>query len=353
MTRRTLLALPLLAVTGVVFAGWSSLHAQRAAVVGSAPTAVTTAPTYTERIAGAGLIEPASENIDIGAPTNALVTAVPVHIGQLVAADAVLFQLDDRIERAALARAEAELALARSESAVLSARPRPEELPPANARVTQARSELAEAIDLRTRGEEMAPNGVISREEFARRRFAAEQAAARLSEAEAALALLRAGTWQPELTAAAARVAAAESVVSQAHTAVNRLTVRAPVAGTILRVELRPGEWAGTGSLLTLGDCSTLNLRVDIDEQDAWRFSPTQPGSATVRGNQTTRHALTFVRTEPAIRPKRSLTGDSSERIDTRVLQVIYRIEDSTGLFVGQQMDAQIQVTTKNESAAP
>ena len=38
--------------------------------------------------------------------------------------------------------------------------------------------------------------------------------------------------------------------------------------------------------------------------------------------------------------PKRSLTGDSTERVDTRVLQVIYRVErDDLPLFVGQQLD--------------
>ena len=49
---------------------------------------------------------------------------------------------------------------------------------------------------------------------------------------------------------------------------------------------------------------------------------------------------LRFVRFEPFVVPKRSLTGDSTERVDTRVLQVIYRVErDDLPLFVGQQVD--------------
>jgi len=44
--------------------------------------------------------------------------------------------------------------------------------------------------------------------------------------------------------------------------------------------------------------------------------------------------------------PKKSLTGDSTERVDTRVLQVIYRVEDDTlPLFVGQQMDVFIEAS--------
>jgi hypothetical protein len=59
-----------------------------------------------------------------------------------------------------------------------------------------------------------------------------------------------------------------------------------------------------------------------------------------VRGNANLKTPLTFVRFEPFVVPKKSLTGDSTERVDTRVLQVIYRIDNrSIPLFVGQQMD--------------
>ena len=59
-----------------------------------------------------------------------------------------------------------------------------------------------------------------------------------------------------------------------------------------------------------------------------------------VRGNADLTYPLKFVRFEPFVLPKKSLTGDSTERVDTRVLQVIYRVErDDLRLFVGQQMD--------------
>jgi len=49
---------------------------------------------------------------------------------------------------------------------------------------------------------------------------------------------------------------------------------------------------------------------------------------------------LRFVRVEPYVVPKRSLTGDNTERVDTRVLQVIYEVADEDQpLFVGQQVD--------------
>src|SRR5215470_16774653 len=62
------------------------------------------------------------------------------------------------------------------------------------------------------------------------------------------------------------------------------------------------------------------------------------------RGNGSLRIPLQFVRFEPYVIPKKSLTGDSTERVDTRVRQVIYRIAaENSSLFVGQQMDVYIE----------
>jgi hypothetical protein len=85
-------------------------------------------------------------------------------------------------------------------------------------------------------------------------------------------------------------------------------------------------------------------VRVDIDQNDAWRFRSGEPAMAFVRGNPELRTPLQFERVEPYVIPKISLTGQSSERVDTRVLQIIYSF-DQSGLpvYVGQQMDVFIQ----------
>jgi len=68
-----------------------------------------------------------------------------------------------------------------------------------------------------------------------------------------------------------------------------------------------------------------------------------QAGAAafgTLRGNRNIGTPLTFVRIEPLVVPKQSLTGDSAERVDTRVLQVIFSFErGNLPIYVGQQMD--------------
>ena len=42
--------------------------------------------------------------------------------------------------------------------------------------------------------------------------------------------------------------------------------------------------------------------------------------------------------------PKKAFTGDNTERIDTRVLQVLYEIAaEQTNIYVGQQVDVSIE----------
>jgi HlyD family secretion protein len=94
-----------------------------------------------------------------------------------------------------------------------------------------------------------------------------------------------------------------------------------------------------------------LHVRVDVEEHEAWRVQPDAGAAAAVRGNANLRTPLTFVRFEPFVVPKKSLTGDSTERVDTRVLQVIYRVENqNVPLFVGQQMDVFIDASNQQDS---
>ena len=123
----------------------------------------------------------------------------------------------------------------------------------------------------------------------------------------------------------------------------------------MLQVKVHLGEFAPTGALPTplilLGSVDKLHVRVDVEEHEAWRVLPEARAAASVRGNSELKTSLTFVRFEPFVVPKKSLTGDSTERVDTRVLQVIYRIDDQNGpLFVGQQMDVFIDASNQRRS---
>jgi hypothetical protein len=131
--------------------------------------------------------------------------------------------------------------------------------------------------------------------------------------------------------------------------------VRAPLDGEVLQVKVHIGEYAPAAvtatPLILLGGSRPLNVRVDVDEHEAWRVQPGASATAHVRGDASLKTPLQFVRFEPFVVPKKSLTGDSTERVDTRVLQVIYRVErQDLPLFVGQQMDVFIDGARKAAS---
>jgi multidrug resistance efflux pump len=155
--------------------------------------------------------------------------------------------------------------------------------------------------------------------------------------------LLKAGAWAADKAVAKAAVAQAEAAVQQTWTDLDRRVARAPIDATVLQVNLRPGEFVGTPPnqpLVVLGDTAVLHVRADVDENDIHRFRPGMPAVAKLRGDPSREFPLRFVRVEPYVVPKKSLTGDNTERVDTRVLQVIYAVETKGAtLYVGQQVD--------------
>ena len=131
-------------------------------------------------------------------------------------------------------------------------------------------------------------------------------------------------------------------------------TVRALVAGEILQRKMRLGEFVEATSLssplMILGGAKRLNLRVDVDEHDTWKIRPGGEGTAFVQGHPELSIPLRFEYTEPFMVPKKSLTGQSTERTDTRVLQVIYSFEPgAVPVYIGQQLDVYLRAGEKSD----
>jgi hypothetical protein len=122
------------------------------------------------------------------------------------------------------------------------------------------------------------------------------------------------------------------------------------VVAEVLQVNVRLGEFVGappaTAALVVLGNVNLLHVRVDIDEYDIHRFRADAAARASLKGQPRTCFPLRFVRVEPYVVPKKSLTGDNTERVDTRVLPVVYSIDvGDRQLYVGQQLDVFIDAT--------
>jgi HlyD family secretion protein len=339
--------LPLLAVVGVAFAIWTVVTGSRPTP--AAPPVVPPAQApFASYVAGSGIIEASTQNIAVGTHVSGVVNEMFVKVGDSVKAGAPLFKLDDRALQAELAQRRASLRMNQEQLSKLLRQPRPEEIPEYEANVKAAEASLGDARYQLSVAENLQDKRAMSAEEISKRRWAVLTNEAKLAQARAQLALIKAGAWKPDIDIAKAQVAAAEDQLKQTETDIERLTVRALVSGQILQVNIRLGEFAQAGGLATplmlLGNVEPLHVRVDIDENDAWRVRPDAPAVAFMRGNRALETPVQFVRFEPYVVPKKSLTGDTTERVDTRVLQVLYQFSrGDLPVYVGQQMDVFIE----------
>ncbi len=295
--------LPVLALAGVSIGIFAAVRSAKvtppAPPVSDAPQ-----PPYQTFVAGAGIVETSTENIAIGTQIPGIVSKIYVQVGSCVKAGNPLFTIDDRAQQALVATRQAAAQVA-------------------EAQLADAKYELHLA-------ETLAAQSITSIEERDRDRFAAQKAEAQLTQARADLNLT--------------------------ETDLERLTVRAPVDGQVLQLKVHLGEFAPVGvlaqPLILFGSVLPLHVRVDVDENDAWRVHIGARGIGFLRGNKEIKTVLQFVRFEPYVVPKISLTGQSSERVDTRVLQVIYGFErGDLPVFVGQQMDVFIDAPEQTPPA--
>ena len=316
-----------------------------------APPSQPPTPAVQGSVGAVGLVEASSENIAVSVPVQGMVTQVYVKAGDRVAKGARLFSIDDRDLQAELGLRRSSLAMAQAKLDKLLRLPRPEEIPPAEAKVKEAEEQYQDAGVQLKLIESVRDKRAIRDEDLQRRRIAARAAAARLDQAKADLALLKAGAWQPDIEIARAEVDEAQRQVERVQADLDRTVVTAPIAGEILQCKVRVGEYAQAGQLaqplILMGATNQLNVRADVDEQDSWRVKAGASAVASVRGDSGHRYKLRFVRFEPYVIPKKNLTGDSTERVDTRVLQVIFALDRNAPVYAGQQMDVFIDAGAK------
>ncbi|MEF3698753.1 efflux RND transporter periplasmic adaptor subunit [Desulfolutivibrio sp.] len=284
------------------------------------PVALPAKAPFETYIGGGGIVEPRSEIIGIGSSLAGVVQTVFVAVGDRVQAGDPLFLVDDREARAELAVKTAELAVA-------------------IAAVEEARASLRDATAQFALVRNVADHRAVSKDDVEQRKNAELLAKAKLESVLAA-------------------VESAKAERDAAATDLDRLTARAPTDGTVLQVNIHPGEYAVAGAvdtpLLRLGDVSRLHVRTDIDENDAWRFSPGTRAVAYIRGNRDMRADMRFVRVEPYVVSKTQLAGTSTERVDTRVLQVLFDLDPAAlPVYVGQQMDVFIETKPEPVPASP
>ena len=305
MLNRPTFYIALIGIAAVIFI----VARQRQTGPASTPLVPPPQSPYAESIGARGIVESTNENVRIAPAASGLVEKVNVKVGDQVKAGDVLFSMDSRDAVAAVKTAEAQLAVQQ-------------------ARLAESQTLVDDRRDTLDRVTRLRLKNVASEDETKRDEFAMQTAQRQFQRATADLELTRAQ-------------------LNDEKVHLDLLTVRAPRNGTVLQVNIRAGEYAAvnaTDPAVLLGDVRELQLRADVDESDAPRVRPDCKAVAFLKGSREQAIPLEFVRIEPYILPKKSLSGDSTERVDTRVLQVIFRFQ-SPGfpVYVGQQMDVFIE----------
>ena len=270
---------------------------------------------FPEAVAATGILEALSENVAIGVPLPGLVSEVLVKVNDSIKKDQPLLRLDDRDLRAELLSTQAQQEISRAQIHV------------SEAQLAKLEAQLA-------RLNAVSDSRAVSREDLENR------------SQDVAVS-------QAQLAAARAQLAASETSLKRIALLIERLTVRAPRDGSIIQVNIRAGEYAATAPktpTLILGETAKLQVRADIDEQNATRIRAGQKAYGYLKGDPTVTFPLEFIRVEPYVIPKVSLTGSSTERVDTRVLQVIYSLvrPSEPPLYVGQQVDVFIEAPDRH-----
>lgn len=282
-------------------------------VIGSNSLASPPSSPYENTISGLGFIEASSRNINIGSFAPGIVSKVMVKEGDEISKGQPLFEQDNRSAKNIVEAREDELAIAKNN------------LEFSKIDLEDLKVKLKRAMGLRS-------GHTITEDELTSRKFAVEKA-------------------KVDVTVKKGLVSQAETSLEFAKIELDKTIIRSPIDGLVLKVRIRPGEFISgneqdSNSPMLIGSTNPLYIRVQIDENDLWRFDESKPAYAYLRSNKDIKAPLSFIRLEPFADSKEKLRGSGSELIDTRIVDVIYKVDkEIEHLYIGQQLDVFIEAT--------
>jgi multidrug resistance efflux pump len=296
-------------------------------------------------VVGNGVVEPRGEVVRVAGAVSGRIAAIGVKEGEQVAAGQVLARLDDGAERADLAAAEAEEAISLAELDRVRRGNRSEERASGRAAAEQAlaRSSLSRGIYERTSRLHQAGTVPLAELDRARHSAEADEQAARQASAERDRILN--GARSEERRAAAARLSGARARLESARVRLAQRRIIAPIAGEVLRVNHRAGEFYRPGEggpIVELGDTRILRVRMEVDERDLGRVQAGARASIDAPAYPSRRFSASVAELGRRMGRKQIVTGDATERSDVKVLEVLLELEAGAPLVVGQRVTAYI-----------
>ncbi|MGE0200762.1 MAG: efflux RND transporter periplasmic adaptor subunit [Candidatus Melainabacteria bacterium] len=239
----------------------------------------------------------ADQTTNLGAPATARITEIAVDEGDAVLKGQLLVRMEQGAVQAQAAQARANVAVSQAALADLRQWRRQEEITQLGARVEEARQALAQAnaqmksaqtqsgLDTATRAryEKLYQQEFISRQELdevtsragassentAAVRAQQQQAAARLKQAQADLAIARNGPTAPAISQASANVRSAQGAAEAAQSELDQRNIHAGFSGVVTARFHEPGDMVTAGqSILQLAAPDSMEVVAFVEEAD-------------------------------------------------------------------------------------
>ena len=337
-------ALPLLAVVlALVVLAWAILH--RPQVLTENTVAAVAPPAEPDVVTGPGRVEPASEEIRVGAEIGGKLREVLVDEGAHVRKGALVATIESDDYRAAVNRAAAELAARQAELDRVVRGARAEERREAGAAVTEAEATVKNAEAEAARYRALYADKLTAREQVETRETAAAETRARLQAAREHQAFVEANARAEDRDRAQAQVELARAALAEARARLEKTQIAAPLDGVVLRRHFRSGETVTAGTpIITMGDLSRLRVRMEVDERDVAHVHTGQTVWCTADAYKGQRFAGHIVRMGQMLGRKNVTTGDPAERADTKVLEALVELEPGVSLPAGLRVDVFVPV---------
>lgn len=326
---------------------WAWLNRSPGPNAATAPVAA--APAAPVGVGALGRVEPASRIRRLNQPGGMAVTRLDrllVAEGDDVAEGQLLAEFADAAQKdAAVAQAEAAVAEFRASLDRIRAAGRPSEIAAQRARIAAlaAQQELAEREA--ERAERLLPTGAGAVAAADRARAAAVRLAAERAQAEAELDSLLSS--RPEdIALAQARLAAAQAALAKAQADAELSRVRAPFAGTILRIIARPGDQVGSDGLLEIGDVTRMDIVADVYETDLPRLRVGAPAEVVVPG-EARRFNATLRGIGWTVRRTTQGNTDPVAAVDSRTVEVRLTLDEAGTEALRRRSNMQVQVAIR------
>ena len=339
--RRILGWLAIMALVGTAIVVWRPwVAAPPPGVAVAAAAAIDSAPAA-GLVAAPGRVEPLSEEIALAAELPGRLRAVLVAEGDSVRAGEAVARLADEDFQARVRSAEAEVQTREAELRRVIGGAREQERREAAVVVETATALVERARTAWERRKTLHASGDVAREEVDRTMREMEAEQKRHEAAREHFRLVDAPAREEDRARAEAELSRARARLEEARALLDKTSIRSPINGVVLRRHLRAGETAAEGvPIVTVADLSRLRVRADVDEIDVGRVRLGQSAYVTAAAYRGRQFAGRVVRIGQMLGRKNFRTGESSERVDTKVLEVLIELDGRPPLKTGLRVDA-------------